>query len=125
MRIKTTNEYRYFIESNFVGVTRLFAIVYATNGDNANRFNAERYYLPNVIIKNYNMITYRKNVYDQLIDSDIKRYEEMEKITRRQGEYFTTRCFLEYEYFKNHYRLIAVDLCRKKLLDADSNQFNK
>ena len=71
------------------------------------------------------MITYRKNVYDQLIDSDIKRYEEMEKITRRQGEYFTTRCFLEYEYFKNHYRLIAVDLCRKKLLDADSNQFNK
>ena len=28
---------------------------------------------------------------------------------------------LDYEYVKNHYRLIAVDLSRQKELDADPN----
>ena len=30
-----------------------------------------------------------------------------------------TGCYLDYEYIKNHYRLIAVDLIRQKELDAD------
>ena len=35
-----------------------------------------------------------------------------------QGEDYTTGCLLDYEYIKNHYRLIAVDLSRQKELDA-------
>ena len=31
-----------------------------------------------------------------------------------QGEDYTTGCFLGYEYIKNHYRLITVDLSRQK-----------
>ena len=34
----TTNEYRYFIESNFVGVNILFVIVYLNEDDNTKRF---------------------------------------------------------------------------------------
>ena len=67
----TTNEFRYFIESNFVGVNRLFVLVYTNHGDNAKEFNARKYYLPKGIIKNYNVIIKRKNLYDQPIDSDI------------------------------------------------------
>ena len=37
---------------------------------------AERYYLPKGIIKNYNVIINGQNVYDQAVDSDIKRYKE-------------------------------------------------
>ena len=33
--------------------------------------------------------------------------------------------FTDYNYIKNHYRLIAVDLSRQKELDADQKQFNK
>ena len=45
---------------------------------------------------------------------DIKRYEEIRKLTTGQGEDYITGFLLDYDYIKNHYRLIAVDLSRKK-----------
>ena len=65
------------------------------------------------------MIINGKNFYDQPINADIKRYEEITKLTTGQGEDYTTGCLLDYEYIKNHYRLIAIDLSRQKELDAD------
>ena len=35
------------------------------------------------------------------------------------GDDYTTGCLLDYAYFKDHYRLIAVDLSKQKALDAD------
>ena len=49
----------------------------------------------------------------------MKRYEEIGKLTAGQGEDYTTGCLLDYDYIKNHYLLIAVDLSRQKELDAD------
>ena len=43
----------------------------------------------------------------------------MKNLTKRQGEDYTLGCSLDYDYIKNHYRLIAVDLSRQKELDAD------
>ena len=110
----TTNEFRYFLKSNFVGVNRLFVLVYLNQDDDSVRFKTLRYYLPKGIIKNYNVIINRKNFYDQPIDSDIKRYEETKKLTTGQGEDYTTGSLLDYEYIKNYYRSIAVNLSRKK-----------
>ena len=36
-----------------------------------------------------------------------------------KGDDYTTRCLLDYQYFKNNYQLIAVDLSKQKELDAD------
>ena len=115
----TTNEYRYFLESNFVGVNRLFVLVYSNQDANSKRFKTRRYYLPKGIIDNYNVIINGKNFYDQPIDSDIKRYEEIRKLTTGHGEDYATACLLDYDYIKCHYRLIVVDLSRQKELDAD------
>ena len=71
------------------------------------------------ITKNYNVIISRKNISDQPIDSDIKRYKEIRKLTTGQGEDYTTGCLLDYDYIKNYYRLIAVDLSGQEELDAD------
>ena len=60
------------------------------------------------------MIINAKNFYDQAIDFDIKRYEEIGKLTTGQGEDSTAGCLLDYDYMKNHYRLIAFDLSRQK-----------
>ena len=60
------------------------------------------------------------NFYDQTIDSYIKRYEEIRKLTTGQCEDNTTGCLLDYDYTRKHYRLIAVNLSRQKELDADS-----
>ena len=45
-------------------------------------------------MKNYNVI---KNFYDQPSDSDMKRYEDIRKLTIGQGDDYTTRCLLDYE----------------------------
>ena len=45
------------------------------------KYTAQRYYLPNCINNNYSVIVNGKNFYDQSIDSDIKRYQEIKKLT--------------------------------------------
>ena len=115
----TANEYRYFLESNYLDYNRLFVLVYKNQDDNAKRFETRRYYLPKGIIDNYNIVINGKIFYDQPIDSDIKRYEEISKLTTGQGEDYTTACLLDYDYIKNHYRLIAVDLNRQNESEAD------
>ena len=47
------------------------------------------------------------------------RYKEITKLKTEQGEDYTTGCLLDYDYIKNHYRLIAAELSRQKELDAD------
>ena len=73
---------------SFVGVNRLFLLVYSNEDDNSERFKAKRYYLPKGIIDNYNVIFNGKNFYNQPIDSDIKRYEEI----RNKIKIFSKKC---------------------------------
>ena len=68
----------------------MFALVYLNQDENVNRFKTRIYSLPKSIIKNYNVTNNEKNFYDQVIDSDIKRYEEIKKLTTDQGEDYTT-----------------------------------
>ena len=110
---------RCFLESNFVGVKRHFVLVYSNQDDNARISKARRYYLTKVIVKTYNVIINRINFYEQATDSDIKSYKEIKRLTTGQGEDYSTGCLLNYDFIKNHYRLMAVDLSRQKELDAD------
>ena len=41
------------------------------------------------------------------------------------GDDYATGCLLDYAYFKDNYRLIAVDLSKQKALYADPKQFNE
>ena len=36
-----------------------------------------------------------------------------------QGDDYTTGCLLDYPYFKDHYKRIAIDLSKQQELDAD------
>ena len=45
--------------------------------------------------------------------------EKIRKITTGQGDYYTSGCLLDYIYFKNFYKTIAVDLSKQQALDAD------
>ena len=87
--------------------------------NNAKRYNARRYYLAKDVNKNYSTIINGNSFYDQPIDSDAKRYKEIKKSKKGQGEDYTTGCLLDYEYIKNHYKIIVVDMNRQKYLDSD------
>ena len=50
----------------------------------------------------------------------MKQYDEIRKIATGQGDDYTTGCLLDYQYFKNHYNLIVIDLSWQNELDANS-----
>ena len=60
-----------------------------------------------------------RNFFDQAIDSMTKKYENIRKVAIGQGDDYTTGCLLDYNYFKENYKLIAIDLSKQQELDAD------
>ena len=72
------------------------------------------YFLPKGKISNYNVLIDRNIFYDQAINDLIKQYDEVRKVSAGQADDYTTGCLLNYAYFKGNYRLIAVDLSKKK-----------
>ena len=90
------------------------------NGNNRVIKNDQRkYYLPKVDLNKYNVIIDGRNFYVNPIESDVENYRELKKIMIGKGEDYTTGFLLDYNYFKKHYKLIAVDLSKQKELDAD------
>ena len=57
------------------------------------------------------MIDGRK-VFDQPINSMSKTYENIGKIATGKGDDYTAGCLLDYPYFKENYKMIAIDLSR-------------
>ena len=90
------------------------------NGANrVERDSHRKYFLPRINITNYNVLIDGRNFYEQPINDQIKKYDEIRKVTTGKGDDYTTGCLLDYQYFKDHYQLIAVDLFKQKELDAD------
>ena len=103
-------------------MNRLFVLAF-DNTENGNK-KVERdvhrkYFLPKVDITNYNVLINGRNFYDQPINDQIKKYDEIRKIATGKGDNYTTGCLLDYQYFKDHYQLIAVDLSKQKQLNAN------
>ena len=60
-----------------------------------------------------------KNLFDQSINSELKAYENIRKVATGQGDDYTTGCLLDYSYFKENYKVIAINLSKQEALDAD------
>ena len=60
-----------------------------------------------------------ENVFDQPIKNDKVIYENIRKICTGSGDDYTTGSLLDYPYFKDSYKMIAVDLSKQQALDAD------
>ena len=83
------------------------------------RTSHSTYYLPKVEIKDYNVMIDGKNFFDQPIKNDKITYDNIRKIATGQGDDYTTGCLLDYPYFKKNYKMIATDLSKQQVLDAD------
>ena len=60
-----------------------------------------------------------KTFFDQPIKNRGITYNNIRKIAIGYGDDNTTGCLLDYPYFIDTYKMIAVDLSRQKALDAD------
>ena len=106
----------HLVEPSFQGVNRLFVLAFENEND---RTYDEQYYLPTVEIKDYNIMINGENFLDQPIKNNKVTYYNIRKIATGQGDDYTTGCLLDYPYFKDIYKMIAVDLSKQQALDAD------
>ena len=76
-----------------------------------------RYYVQKIEIKDYNVIIDGRNFFGQPIKNDSKTYDNIRKIATGQAGDYTTGCLLDYPYFKEYHKLIAIDLSKQRTLD--------
>ena len=62
-------------------------------------------------IKDYDVMINRKNFFDQPIQNNIRIYENIKTVTGHGGDY-TTGCLLSCLYFKEKYKIRAINLCK-------------
>ena len=107
----------HLIKPSFEGVNRRFVLAFEND---AQRISNKRYYLPNVEIKDYNVMIDGKNFFDQPVKNKVT-YESIRNISTGQGDDYTTGCLLDYTYFKKYNKMIAINVSKQQALDADSN----
>ena len=106
----------HLVEPSFQGINRLFVLAFENDDD---RRSDDEYYLPTVEIKDYNIVINGEYFFDQPIKNTKITYDNIRKIATGQGDDHTTGCLLDYPYFKDTYKMIAVDLSKQQALDAD------
>ena len=104
------------IEPSFQEVNRLFILTFEND---TQKTSHSGYHLPNVDIKNYNLVINGENFFDQPIKNNKVTYENIRKIATGQRDGYTTGYLLDYLYFKDSYKMIAIDLSKQRALDAD------
>ena len=103
------------VEPSFQGVNRRFALAFEND---AQRASHSGYYLPNVEIKNSDVMINGENFFDQPITNK-GTYENIKKISTGHGDDYTTGCLLNYPYFRDSYKMIAaVDVSKQQALDV-------
>ena len=106
----------HLVEPSFQGVNRFFVLAFENE---TQRTSHSGHYLPNVKIKNYNIVINGENVFDRPIKNNKITNENIRKIATGQGDDYTTGFLLDYPYFKDTFKMIAVDLSKKQVLHAD------
>ena len=86
---------------NYLGINMLFVLAFESD---TQRTSHSGYYLPNVKIKDYNIMINGKNFFDQPIKNNKVTYENIRKIATGQGDDYTTGCLLDYPYFVDTYK---------------------
>ena len=80
------------------------------------------YYVPNVEMKDFNVLIDRKSLFDLPVKNEEEAYKK--KLLTWAITNYTTGNLLDFAYFKENYRLIATDLSKQtKLKDPQQNNF--
>ena len=79
------------------------------------RTSFSMYYVPNVQMKDFNVLINGKTFFDMPIKNAEETYKQIIEMGRNNDD--TTGNLLDYEYFSKHYKLIAIDLSKQTELE--------
>ena len=121
------NNLNYLIDTTFTNVNRLLVLPFhriagENNTTKDRRDSFSHYYVPNVRIKDFNVLIDGKSFFDLPVKNEEEAYEKIIEMSNNND--YTTGNLLDFGYFKKKYRLIAIDLSKQtKLKDPQQISF--
>ena len=110
------NNLNILIDPTFTNVNRLCVLAYQNAED---RQSFSQFYLPTVLVKDFNVIIDKLAFFDLPIKTEEEAYEKIIDISRNREN--TTGNLLDYDYFKKNYKLIAIDLSKQQVLQENED----
>ena len=104
------NNLNYLIDPTFTNVNRLFVLSFEND-----RASFSKYYVPNIEIKDFNVLIDGKPFFKIPVKNKKEAYEQIIEMSKNND--YTTGNLLDSEYFKDHYQLIAIGLSKQIELD--------
>ena len=98
-----------------------FERIEENNVEKDHRDSFLHYYVPNVEIKDFNVLTDGENFFELPVKNEAEAYENIMSMSRNND--YTTGNFLDFVCFKENYRLVAIDLS-KQTKSKDPQQIN-
>ena len=111
------NNLNILIDPTFTNVNRMFVLAYVQVNNDRQSFS--QFYLPNVMVKDYNVIINKLAFFDLPIKTEEEAYEKIIDISRNNE--YTTGNILDYDCFKKYYKLIAIDLSKQQVLQENED----
>ena len=100
----------------FTTVNRLFVLAYQNSDD---RQSLSQFYLPIVMVKDYNVIIDKLAFFDLPIKTEEEAYEKIIDISRNNE--YTAGNVLDYDYFTKYHKLTAIDLSKQQVLQENED----
>ena len=113
------NNLNILIDPTFTNVNRLFLLAYQVDNNNDNRKSFLQFYLPRIMIKDFNITIDKSAFFDLPIKTEEEAYEKIRDIS--ENDEYTTGNLLDYDYFKKYYKLIAIDLSKQQVLQENKD----
>ena len=116
----------YLIDPTFTNVNRLFVLSFQriageNNTTKDHRDSFSHYYLPNIEIKYFNVLIDGKSFFDLPVKNEEEVYQKIIEMSNNND--YITGNLLDFGYFKEKYKLIAIDLSKQTKL-KDPQQIN-
>ena len=102
------NNLNYLIDPRFTNVNRLLVLSFENEDD---KTSFSKYYLQKVAIKDFNVLIDGKPLFEIAVKNKEEAYKAIIEMTKNNN--YTTGNLLDYEYFKDHFKLIAIDLSKQ------------
>ena len=119
------NNLNYLIDLTFTKVNRLFVLSFERIEENNVRKDIRdsflHYYVPKAQIKDFNVLIDGKSFLDLPVKNEEEAYEKI--IDMYNNNDYTTGSLLDFAYYKENYKLIAIDSSKQTKL-KDPQQIN-
>ena len=102
------NNLNYLIDSTFTNVNTLLILSFENEND---RTSFSKYYIPKVEVKDFTVLMDGKPFFEIPAKSKEEAYEAIIEMSKNND--YITGNLLDYEYFKDHYQFIAINLSKQ------------